>query len=135
MARFERYVGSWVKDWEKEMQHDLKESGLLIHAEQYRHDYPFCWRADSDPLIQYARPAWYIRTTERITEAKTNNQAVQWIPEHIKDGRFGDFLANNVDWALSRERWGGTPLNVGICDRDPEHKQPPPSPLAIQTRN
>ncbi|HEV3192675.1 MAG TPA: class I tRNA ligase family protein, partial [Polyangiaceae bacterium] len=93
------------------------------------------WRAESDPLIQYARPAWYIRTTARIDEAKANNQAVQWIPEHIKDGRFGDFLANNVDWALSRERWWGTPLNVWICDHDPEHKEAPSSVAEIEARN
>ena len=135
IERFERYAGRWVKDCDKEIQHDLKDRGLLIHAESYRHDYPFCWRADSDPLIQYARPAWYIRTTALVDRAMANNQAVNWIPEHIKDGRFGDFLANNVDWALSRERWWGTPLNVWICDRDPEHKEAPASVAEIEARN
>jgi isoleucyl-tRNA synthetase len=131
----ERYAGRWVKDCDKEIQHDLKDKGLLLHAEQYRHDYPFCWRAESDPLIQYARPAWYIKTTARIDAARANNQEVQWLPEHIKDGRFGDFLANNVDWALSRERWWGTPLNVWVCDGDPAHKEAPASVGEIEARN
>jgi len=133
--RFERYAGRWVKDCDKEIQHDLKDAGLLVLAEQYRHDYPFCWRADSDPLIQYARPAWYIRTTALKDKAIENNRAVEWLPEHIKEGRFGDFLANNVDWALSRERWWGTPLNVWVCEKDPEHREAPASVAEIEARN
>jgi isoleucyl-tRNA synthetase len=132
---FERYAGRWVKDCDKEIQHDLKDRGLLVHAEQYRHDYPFCWRADSDPLIQYARPAWYIKTTELADRAIANNRAVRWLPDHIKEGRFGDFLAHNVDWALSRERWWGTPLNVWICDKDADHKEAPASVAAIEAKN
>ncbi len=133
--RFERYAGRWVKDCDKEIQHDLKDAGLLVFAESYRHDYPFCWRADSDPLIQYARPAWYIRTTALIDRAIANSRSVHWLPEHIKEGRFGDFLANNVDWALSRERWWGTPLNVWVCDRDADHKEAPASISEIEGRN
>jgi isoleucyl-tRNA synthetase len=131
----ERYAGRWVKDCDKEIQHDLKDAGLLVHAEPYRHDYPFCWRADTDPLIQYARPAWYIRTTEVIDRAIANNRAIHWLPAHIQEGRFGDFLAHNVDWALSRERWWGTPLNVWVCDQSPEHKDAPPSVAEIERRN
>jgi isoleucyl-tRNA synthetase len=135
IERFERYAGRWVKDCDKEIQHDLKDARLLIHAESYRHEYPFCWRADSDPLIQYARPAWYIRTTEVIDRAIANSREIQWLPEHIKEGRFGDFLAHNVDWALSRERWWGTPLNVWVCDQLAEHKEAPASIAEIELRN
>lgn len=130
-----RWAGRWVKDCDKEIQHDLKERGLLVHAELYRHDYPFCWRSDDDPLIQFARPAWYIRTTALIDKAIANNRTVHWLPEHIKEGRFGDFLANNVDWALSRERYWGTPLNVWICTKDAEHKHAPASVEAIEKLN
>jgi isoleucyl-tRNA synthetase len=135
VERFALCAGRWVKDSDRAIQQDLKDKGLLVFAEQYRHDYPFCWRADADPLIQYARPAWYIRTTALIDKAIANNRTVQWIPDHIKEGRFGDFLANNVDWALSRERWWGTPLNVWVCDRDAEHKVAPPGVADIERRN
>jgi isoleucyl-tRNA synthetase len=120
-----KYAGMWVKAADRELVLELKERGLLVLAEQYRHDYPFCWRSDEDPLIQLARPAWYIRTTEKIETAIANNRSIDWHPEHIKEGRFGDFLRNNVDWALSRERYWGTPLpiwkNDELPDDHPEH--------------
>jgi isoleucyl-tRNA synthetase len=125
MAKVGRgYAGRWVKEADKDLTEDLKDAGILIHSETYRHPYPFCWRADSDPLIQLARPAWYIRTTEKKDEAIADNRAVQWLPEHIKEGRMGDFLANNVDWALSRERYWGTPLNVWINDETGKMEAP-----------
>ncbi len=111
-----KYARCWVKDADRDLSRELQEKGLCWHLERVRHDYPFCVRSDKDPLIQYARPAWYIRTTERIQDAIANNQKIQWLPEHIRDGRFGDFLANNQDWALSRERYWGTPLNIWIND-------------------
>jgi isoleucyl-tRNA synthetase len=129
-----RYQGRWVKDCDKDITRDLKESGLLVLAETYRHDYPFCWRSEGDPLIQYARPAWYIRTTALKDEAIRNSRAVQWLPDHIKEGRFGDFLAHNVDWALSRERYWGTPLNVWIC-APAGHRYAPASVAEIEQRN
>ena len=91
---------------------------MLFHQEQYVHDYPFCWRAEEDPLIQYPRESWFIRTTEFKDEMLANNAKINWLPEHIKDGRFGKFLESNVDWALSRERYWGTPLPIWKCERD-----------------
>ncbi len=127
--------GRWVKSTDRDIIADLGQRKLLVFEELYRHEYPYCWRSDQDPLIQLARPAWFIRTTARIDDALANNQAVNWLPDHIKDGRFGDFLKNNVDWALSRERFWGTPLNVWTCSADPEHKHAPSSIGEIEARN
>ncbi len=109
------YKGRWVKDCDKEITRDLKRRELLFHQEQYLHDYPFCWRADEDPLIQYPRRSWFVRTTQFRDEMLANNQLINWLPEHIRDGRFGNFLESNVDWALSRERYWGTPLPIWVC--------------------
>ena len=117
-------AGEWVKDADKLLIRLLKDRGLLLHREQYKHEYPFCWRADDDPLIQYARPAWFIKTTARNKEVLENNAAIRWLPEHIGQGRFGDFLRNNVDWALSRERYWGTPLNIWINDETGRMQSP-----------
>ena len=110
------FVGKWVKDADKEIERRLKDEGKLYLKEQYEHEYPFCWRADEDPLIQYPRKSWFIRTTQFRDDMLENNQQINWLPEHIRDGRFGNFLESNVDWALSRERYWGTPLPIWVCE-------------------
>ncbi|MCG3128410.1 MAG: Isoleucine--tRNA ligase [Phycisphaerae bacterium] len=119
----QRYRGRWVKDCDKEIVRELRDerktpwgTPLLYHQEQYRHDYPFCPQSPDDPLIQYARKGWFVRTSQFKDEFLKNNAGVNWLPEHIKEGRFGDFLRNNVDWALSRERYWGTPLPIWVCE-------------------
>ena len=110
--------GRWVKDCDKDIIRDLKQRGLLFHQEQYLHDYPFCWRAEEDPLIQYPRESWFIRTTAvQGRRCWPTTPQINWLPEHIKDGRFGNFLESNVDWALSRERYWGTPLPIWVCEQ------------------
>ncbi|MEM6471436.1 MAG: class I tRNA ligase family protein, partial [Planctomycetota bacterium] len=108
-------IGLWVKDADKPISRILKQRGLMFLQQQYLHDYPFCWRADQDPLIQYPRRSWFIRTTRFRDLMLKNNSQIGWQPEHIKDGRFGNFLESNVDWALSRERYWGTPLPIWVC--------------------
>jgi isoleucyl-tRNA synthetase len=110
------FAGLMFKDADKEILKDLKGRGLVFLSSQVRHDYPYCWRAPDDPLIQYARRSWFVRTTAAKERLLANNDGIDWHPEHIKDGRFGDFLRNNVDWALSRERFWGTPLPIWVND-------------------
>ncbi|MFN2590176.1 MAG: isoleucine--tRNA ligase [Actinomycetota bacterium] len=104
----------FVKDADLLIVEDLAARKLLVSSGTYEHTYPYCWRCET-PLIYYARPSWYIRTTERKRELLDANETVRWYPEHIKEGRYGDWLRNNVDWSLSRERYWGTPLPVWMC--------------------
>ena len=110
-------AGQFCKDADKQIIGLLKDRGVLLLRETCRHPYPYCPRAEDDPLIQYARKSWFIRTTELKDRFLANNDEINWLPEHIKEGRFGDFLRNNVDWAISRERFWGTPLPVWECEK------------------
>jgi isoleucyl-tRNA synthetase len=109
------WAGTFVKDADKDIIKDLKSRGLLFKRENYKHDYPFCWRCDC-PLLYYARTVWFIKTTEIAEKMLESNQAINWLPGHIKEGRFGEWLRGNVDWAVSRERFWGSPLNIWMCD-------------------
>ncbi len=109
------YAGTFVKDADIMVLKDLEAAGLLFGAPKFEHDYPFCWRCDT-PLIYYARESWYIEMTKVRDDLIKNNNTINWIPESIGTGRFGDWLENIQDWAVSRNRYWGTPLNIWECE-------------------
>ena len=114
------YGGIFVKDADIKILTDLENDGLLFDAPKFEHDYPFCWRCDS-PLIYYARESWFIKMTEVKDNLIKNNNTINWIPESIGKGRFGDWLENVQDWGISRNRYWGTPLNIWECECGHRH--------------
>ncbi len=114
------YAGRAVREANADLVEDLRASGRLLRAEDYEHAYPHCWRS-GDALIYYAKPSWYIRTSAIRDKLLASNEGVTWHPPHVKHGRFGNWLEGNVDWALSRERYWGTPLPIWRCENGHVH--------------
>ena len=113
-SRVPAYAGKFVKDADPEITADMKSSGQLYKKEQYLHSYPHCWRCSS-PLLYYARDSWYIKTTAYAQRMIELNKEINWVPPEVGSGRFGNWLEENKDWALSRDRFWGTPLPIWIC--------------------
>ena len=114
------YAGKFVKEADEDIMNDLEERGDLIKRTTVTHTYPFCWRCES-PLLYYSLESWFIRTSQERQKLIDNNEEVRWKPEHLKHGRFGNFLDELKDWSLSRNRFWGTPLPMWICDEGHEH--------------
>ncbi|HXU23540.1 MAG TPA: isoleucine--tRNA ligase, partial [Tepidiformaceae bacterium] len=108
-------AGKFVKQADADVIRDLESRGLMLKHGTIKHTYPFCWRCGT-PLLYYAKPSWYIRTTKQKAALLEGNSRINWYPEHIKNGRFGNWLENNIDWAVSRERYWGSPLPIWVCE-------------------
>ena len=112
-----KFRGMWFKDADPEITRDLTERGLMYRVAQYEHSYPHCWR-DGTPLMYFARETWFIQTTKHRDELIANNKKINWTPDHVQTGRFGNWLENVKDWALGRERYWGTPLPIWVDDQN-----------------
>ena len=110
------WKGMFVKDADPLIIEELEKRGLMYWHGIYVHTYPFCWRCGT-PLLYYAKTTWYIKTTAKKDKLLENNEKINWVPEHIKHGRFGNWLENNIDWAVGRDRYWGTPLPIWKCDK------------------
>ncbi len=120
MAQSTPFAGLFVKKADPEVLKDLERRGLLFSAPNFEHSYPHCWRCDT-PLIYYARESWFIKMTDVKEDLIANNNTINWIPESIGKGRFGDWLENVQDWGISRNRYWGTPLNIWECECGHQH--------------
>jgi isoleucyl-tRNA synthetase len=109
------YQGQFVKDADEQIIEDLKKQGKLVKKIKIEHSYPHCWRCQT-PLLYYARESWFIRTSRHKEDLIKNNNQIKWHPAEVGSGRFGEWLKNNIDWSLSRDRYWGTPLNIWVCE-------------------
>ncbi|MEG2928701.1 MAG: isoleucine--tRNA ligase [Oscillospiraceae bacterium] len=120
MTKETKWAGVFCKDADPKILQDLRDNGLLFSAPKFEHSYPHCWRCDT-PLIYYARDSWFIKMTDVKENLIKNNNTINWIPESIGKGRFGDWLENVQDWGISRNRYWGTPLNIWECECGHRH--------------